>query len=77
MYVGQGTSHLATSISDKHQLSTINMETLTGAGIVRKNDLVKILGTGELTAKLDITAHPCSATAKAAVEAAGGSITIL
>lgn len=65
------------AISEKHQLSTISMETLTGAGIVRKNDLVKILGTGELTAKLDITAHACSATAKAAVEAAGGSITIL
>jgi large subunit ribosomal protein L15 len=39
-----------------------------------KKDLVKILGRGELKAKLDITAHAYSATAKESIEAAGGTI---
>jgi len=38
-----------------------------------KNDLVKILGNGELKAKLNITVHKFTATAKAAIESAGGS----
>ena len=42
-----------------------------------KNDLVKILGRGELKEKLDITAHAFSASAKTAIEKAGGSVTIL
>ena len=46
-------------------------------GLVQKNDLVKILGRGELTAKLDITVNAFSATAKAAIEKAGGTTTIL
>jgi large subunit ribosomal protein L15 len=46
-------------------------------GLVQKNDLVKILGRGELTAKLDITVNAFSATAKAAIEKAGGSATII
>jgi large subunit ribosomal protein L15 len=40
--------------------------------LVRKNELVKILGGGELKASLKISAHKFSATAKAAIEAAGG-----
>ena len=40
--------------------------------LARKNDLVKILGRGELKAKLSITVHKFTATAKAAIEAAGG-----
>jgi len=45
--------------------------------LVRKNDLVKILGDGELTAKLDVTVHKFTATAKAAIEKAGGSAVTL
>ena len=41
------------------------------------NDLVKILGRGELKAKLNITAHKFTASAKAAIEAAGGSAVTL
>ncbi|MEM1214757.1 MAG: 50S ribosomal protein L15 [Bacteroidota bacterium] len=63
-------------ISEKYDVDTIDKATLLKLGVIRKTDLVKILGAGELTAKLTITADACSATAKAAVEAAGGSITV-
>ena len=46
-------------------------------GLVQKNDLVKILGRGELTAKLDITVNAFSATAKAAIEKAGGTASVI
>ena len=41
-------------------------------GLVGKNDLVKILGRGELKAKLNITVHKFTASAKTAIEKAGG-----
>jgi len=50
----------------------INLEILLENGLVHKNDLVKILGNGELKAPLKVTAHKFSASAKAAIEAAGG-----
>ena len=43
----------------------------------KKNSLVKILGRGELKAKLKVSAHKFTATAKAAIEAAGGEVVIL
>ncbi len=46
-------------------------------GLVQKNDLVKILGRGELTAKVKISAHKFSESATSAIEAAGGSIVTL
>ena len=46
-------------------------------GLVQKNDLVKILGRGELKDKLDITADAFSASAKAAIEKAGGTATVI
>ena len=42
-------------------------------GLVQKNDLVKILGRGELTVKLNITANAFSVSAKSAIEKAGGT----
>lgn len=50
----------------------VNQEVLIQNGLVGQNDLVKILGRGELTAKLDITVHKFTASAKAAIEKAGG-----
>lgn len=52
--------------------SIINLDVLVANRLARKNDLVKILGRGELKAKLNITVHKFTATAKAAIEAAGG-----
>jgi len=56
---------------------TVDMASLIEARLARKNDLVKILGRGELKAKLNITAHKFTETAKAAIEAAGGSAVTL
>jgi large subunit ribosomal protein L15 len=65
------------AIAEKYNLDTVSPEVLVDKGIVRKQDRVKILGTGELTAKLTVTAHACSASAKQSVEAAGGSINLV
>lgn len=55
----------------------INMEVLIENGIAGKNDIVKILGRGELKAKVNISAHAFSASAKTAIETAGGTATTL
>ncbi|MCB0818994.1 MAG: 50S ribosomal protein L15 [Bacteroidetes bacterium] len=64
-------------LADNHKLDTVNFETLRSHGLVAKKDRVKVLGRGELTAKLDVTVHAFTATAKAAIEKAGGSATII
>ena len=46
-------------------------------GLAGKNDRIKILGRGEIKAAVDIKAHAFSATASKAIEAVGGSATIL
>ena len=51
---------------------TVDLDILVANRLAGKNDLVKILGNGELKAKLNITVHKFTATAKAAIEAAGG-----
>ena len=56
---------------------TVSLEILVANGVVGKNDLVKILGRGELKATLNITVHKFTATAKAAIEAAGGQAVTL
>ena len=50
----------------------LNFEHMVEMRLARKNDLVKIMGRGELKAPLKITAHKFTASAKAAIEAAGG-----
>ncbi len=62
------------NLADKFTLSTIDFATLQSHGLASKNDLVKILGRGEVKAKLDVKAHAYSASAQKAIEAAGGSI---
>ena len=56
---------------------TVNLDILIANRLAGKNDLVKILGGGELKAKLNITVHKFTATAKAAIEAAGGEAVTL
>lgn len=51
---------------------TVDFNTLIENRLATKNDMVKILGRGELKSKLKVTAHKFTATAKAAIEAAGG-----
>ena len=60
---------------DKHNLTEINHEVFVGHGLASKRDRVKILGRGELKTKVNVTAHAFSETAKAAIEALGGTTT--
>jgi large subunit ribosomal protein L15 len=53
------------------------VEDLVAKGAVRDGGLVKVLGDGEITVKVAVTAHKFSATAKDKIQAAGGSVTIL
>lgn len=62
---------------EKYSLSEVSHETLVAHGICANKDLVKILGRGELKGKINVTAHGFSATAKAAIEKLGGTVTIL
>jgi large subunit ribosomal protein L15 len=64
-------------VDEKKIKDTVDFETLVSLGKAGKNDLVKILGRGELKAKLTVTAHKFTATAKAAIEAAGGEAVTL
>ena len=58
-------------------LEKIGVEELIAAGFINSRQLVKILGNGELTTKLDVTAHAFSKTAEAAITALGGTATKL
>jgi large subunit ribosomal protein L15 len=62
------------SLADEFNLAAIDMETMVSHGIASKNDKIKILGGGELTAKLDVTAHKFSASAVEVIEKLGGSV---
>ena len=53
----------------------ITLEDLVSKGAVRKNTLVKVLGDGKLTAKVNVTAHKFSGSAREKITAAGGSAT--
>ena len=55
----------------------ITPEVLVARGLLRKGDFVKVLGYGELTAKVNVTVHAVSKSAEAAIVALGGTITIL
>ncbi|MEH6407264.1 MAG: 50S ribosomal protein L15 [Leeuwenhoekiella sp.] len=55
----------------------VTLEALVENRLAGKNDLVKILGRGELTAKLKVTAHKFTASAQKAIEAAGGEAVTL
>ena len=57
--------------------STVNPELLHANGIVRKDAFVKVLARGEVSGKLDVHAHAVSKAAQAAIEAAGGSVTLI
>jgi large subunit ribosomal protein L15 len=56
---------------------TVDMTVYVSNRLATKNEIVKILGRGELKAKLKVTAHKFTATAKAAIEAAGGEAVIM
>jgi large subunit ribosomal protein L15 len=63
------------NLAGKASASTINIQLLIDNGIVGKKDKVKVLGRGELKAKINVEAHAFSATAAKAIETAGGTVT--
>ncbi len=62
------------ALSEKKGLEVIDIDALIDAGLVRKKDLVKILGKGKLDKKLEVKAHAFSKSAVAAIEAAKGTV---
>jgi large subunit ribosomal protein L15 len=60
------------ALVDKKNITEFTIDVLRDNGLVSRNDLVKILGRGELKAKINVTAHKFSETAKAGIEAQGG-----
>jgi large subunit ribosomal protein L15 len=65
------------SLNERYNLSEFTLENLYSNGLVGKTDKVKILGSGELKAKINFKVNAISEKAKAAIEDAGGSIEIL
>ena len=61
-------------LAEAQQLSKIGVADLIAAGFISKSQLVKILGKGELTAKLDVEAHAFSKSAEEAIQALGGNV---
>jgi len=64
-------------LADARKVSDIDVDLLVEAGLARKNSLVKILGNGELKAKLNVKAHAFSKSAKEAIEAAKGTVELI
>lgn len=62
-------------LAEAKKLAAIDVEILVENGLASKNDLVKILGRGELKAKLEVKAHAFSKTAVEAIEKQGGVAT--
>ncbi|MBQ6291318.1 MAG: 50S ribosomal protein L15 [Bacteroidales bacterium] len=60
------------ALAQKTGLTAIDPEVLVGAGLVSRGELVKVLGNGDITAALEVSADAFSASAKAKIEAAGG-----
>lgn len=76
-YQGVNLDTLQQLVDDKKIKDTVDFETLVSLGLASKNDMVKILGRGELKSKVKVAAHKFTATAKAAIEAAGGEAVTL
>lgn len=62
------------ALAERDNLTVIDREVLINAGLVSKNDLVKILGDGNLSLKLEVKAHAFSKSAQAAIESAEGTV---
>ena len=76
-YQGINLDTLQQLVDQKKIKSELDFETIVELRLGRKHELIKILGRGELKAKLKVSAHKFTATAKAAIEAAGGEVVTL
>ena len=76
-YQGINLDTIQTLVDSKKIKSTLDFNAIVELRLARKNELVKILGRGELKAKVKVSAHKFTASAKAAIEAAGGEANII
>jgi len=76
-YQGVNLDSLQTLVDNGVVTDTVDFSVFIDTRLATKSELVKILGRGELKAKLKVTAHKFTATAKAAIEAAGGEAVTL
>lgn len=76
-YQGVNLDVLQQLVDDKRIKDSLDFDTMVELRLARKNEMVKILGRGELKAKLKVSAHKFTASAKAAIEAAGGEAVTL
>lgn len=65
------------AIAEANNLTKVGIEELRGVGVLKGRQLVKILGNGQLTAKLDVEANAFSKSAEEAIKAVGGNTTII
>ena len=65
------------ALATAQNLEKVGLEDMIADGMVSKKDLVKILGNGQLTSKVDVEAHAFSKSAEAAIQAVGGNATKL
>ncbi|TDM00311.1 MAG: 50S ribosomal protein L15 [Flavobacteriaceae bacterium] len=63
-------------VDDKKITDTLDKETIIKLGLAKKTELVKVLGRGELSAKVSVSVDKVSESAKAAIEKAGGTVTV-
>ena len=65
------------TLANKLNIADITIEVLQKEGLISKNDIVKVLGNGKLTKKLNVTANAFSKSAKEAIEALNGTVNTL
>ncbi|MDR1950678.1 MAG: 50S ribosomal protein L15 [Bacteroidales bacterium] len=65
------------ALAELKNISDINVEILIANGLVSKHALVKVLGRGEIKTAVNVSANAFSETAKKAIEAAGGTVTVI
>ncbi len=72
-YVGVNLDVLQ-ALAEKFSLTVVDFDAMKAHGLASKNDLIKVMGRGEVKTKLDVKAHAFTATAQKAIEAVGGSV---
>jgi len=65
------------AIADKYKVSEITLEWLRSNRMIKKTEVIKVLGNGAITSQVKVEAHAASETATKAIEAAGGSVQIV
>lgn len=76
-YQGVNLNKIQSLIDNKKIKGSMDVQSFIDNGLAKKNDLIKVLATGEITSPLKISAHKFSAAAKSAIEKSGGEAIIL